>query len=183
MLCLDETNSKIPQGDVMAVTLPYDFNTSSIWESILKKGSWLVAVIAAGILYSLVLRHFAAVLQLTLCAALLLWFGRLFFKNSSGAIGTITQKGVVVHPGEVYGYRMPGPSGEFALQRFRSVRVEHVAAPISVNNSGGPHQRVYLMGDAQTPSILIARADDGSQVGQEMAVVLKLPCEETQAPY
>ena len=167
----------------MAVTLPYNFNTSSVWQGILKKGSWLLGVIAVGIIYSLVARHFAAVLQLSICGILLVWFGRIFFRNSSGSIGTITRQGVVVQPGEVYGYRLPGPSGEFALNRFKSVRVEHLAGPTDPGTQGGPHQRVYLIGNADTPSILIARANDRSQVGQEIAAVLNLPCEQTQALY
>lgn len=167
----------------MAVTLPYNFDTSNVWQAILKKGSWLAAVIAVGIIYSLALRHFGAVLHLSLSGILFLCFWRMFFKNSSGSIGTITEQGVIVHPGDVYGYQLPGPSGEFALHRFQSVRVEHVAAAINLDNPTRPHQRVYLIGNAQTPSILIARADDASQVGQEIAAVLKLPCEETRAPY
>jgi len=167
----------------MAVSLPYNFDTCNIWQSILRKGIWGVVVIAAGIVYSLALRHFAAVVQLSLCAALLLWFGRVFFKHSDGAIGTITQEGVVVHAGELYGHRLPGPSGKFALRQFKSVCVEHVAAPTNADYPGMPRQRVYLMGDAETPSILIARADSRSQVGQEIAGVLKLPCEVTNAPY
>jgi len=174
----------VPKGRLfMAVTLPYSFDTSNVWQKILKMGSWLVGVIAAGILYSLVLRHFAALLHLSLSGALLLWFGWIFFKHSEGAIGAITKDGVVVRPGEFYGRRLPGPSGEFALRRFTSVRVEHVAAPTSPDARGGPHQRVYLIGDAETPCILIARADDDSRVGQEIADVLSLPCEETRAPY
>lgn len=167
----------------MAVTLPYNFDTSSIWQSILKKGSWLVGVIAAGILYSLALRHFGAALHLTLSGALLLWFGWLFFKHSDGSIGTITKDSVEVLPGKLYGYPLPGPSGKFSLRRFTSVRVEHVSAPIDPEVRGGPHQRVYLIGDSETPSILIARADEHSQMGQEIAGVLSLHCEETSAPY
>jgi|SRR5215469_9931591 len=174
----------VPKGRLfMAVTLPYSFDTCNVWQKILKMGSWLVGVIAAGILYSLVLRHFAALLHLSLSGALLLWFGWIFFKHTDGAIGTITKDGVVVRPGEFYGRRLPGPSGEFALRRFTSVRVEHVSAPTSPDARGGPHQRVYLIGDAGTPSILIARAGDDSQVGQEIAGILSLPCEETSAPY
>ncbi len=167
----------------MAVTLPYSFDTSNIWQGILKKGSWLVVLIAAGIVYSLVLRHFAAVLQLSLSGALLLCFGRIFFENSDGAIGTITQDSVVVHAGELYGHLLPGPSGKFALDRFTSVRVEHVAAPGRPDTRGEPHQRVYLIGNAETPSILIARADSRSQVGQEIASAVRLPCEEVHRPY
>src|SRR5947209_5655551 len=154
------------------VALPYNFDTSNVWQGILKKGSWVVVVIAAGIVYSLVLRHFAAVVQLSLCGAVLLWFGRIFFKHSDGAIGTITQEGVVVQRGELYGHRLPGPSGKFALRQFKSVRVQRVAAPTNSDFPGMPHQRVYLVGDAKTPSILIARADGRSQVGQEIADVL-----------
>ena len=167
----------------MAITLPYNFDTSNIWQNILKMGSCLVGVIAAGILYSLVLRHFAAVLHLSLSGALLLWFGWIFFKHSDGAVGTITKDRVVVRPGELYGRRLPGPLGEFALRRFTSIRVEHVSAPTSPDVRGGPHQRVYLIGDAETPSILIARAGGDSQVGPEIAGVLRLPCEEIRALY
>jgi hypothetical protein len=43
-------------------------------------------------------------------------------------------------------------------------------------------QRLYRVGDAETPSILIAREDDGSQVEQGIASLLQLPWEQTHAP-
>lgn len=163
----------------MAITLPYNFNTAAVWEGILKKGSWLLAVIVVGIVYSLLLRRFASVFGLIVIAAMIMWFGRLFFGHSSGSIGTLTRDAVVVRPGEMYGYRLPGPSGEFALRRFKSVRIEYFLPP-RANTTPRSGYRVYLVGDAETPSILIARAAD---IGREIAGVLQLPCEEKFVAY
>jgi hypothetical protein len=168
----------------MPITLPYSFDTSKVWRIILKKGIVFLLVFFAGIVYSLLVRHFGAALQLTLSSALLLWFGHIFFKTYGGSIGTVTENAVIVRPTEVYRLQLPGPSGEFSLKRFGGVRVERVSAPILVGiPSGGPFQRVYLVGDATTPSIMIARENGDSQVGQEIARLVSLPCEQVNALY
>lgn len=163
----------------MVITLPYNFNTAAVWEGLLKKGSWLLAVIAVGVVYSLVLRHFTAVVGLIVIAAMLLFIARIFFARSDGSIGTLTRDAVVVHPGEIYGRCLPGPSGEFALPRFKSVRIDRFLNSNSNSNIGLGY-RVYLVGDSETPTILIARAAD---VGREIATILQLPCEEKSVAY
>ena len=162
----------------MAITLPYNFNTVGVWQGILKKGSWLLGIIGVGIVYSLVLRRFASVFGMIVVGAMIVWIRRLFFDHSDGSIGTLTGDAVTVRPGEMYGHRLPGPSGEFALRRFKSVRIDRFLTPGSTTSPDG--YRVYLVGDSETPSILIARAVD---IGREIAGLLQLPCEEKFVAY
>ena len=167
----------------MPISLPYEFDTSSVWRTIFKGAIVVALIVGVSILGSLLIGHYPAALQLAIIGGLLLVFGHIAFKYSSGSIGTITRESVVVHQGKLYGYQLPGPSGTFPLDRFKSVRVEHVAASTNTNTQGQPHQRVYLVGNAGTPSILIGRTDSRSQLWQDIAAQLNLPCEETHAPY
>jgi hypothetical protein len=70
-------------------TLPYEFDTSSVWRTILQGGIVIALILGVSILVSLLIGHFVAALQLTLIVGLL--------KVSSGSIGTITHESVVVH--------------------------------------------------------------------------------------
>jgi hypothetical protein len=169
----------------MAVTLPYEFDTSGIVKVILRGVLGLLfVVVVPGIIYSLFISHrTAAAIQLLLIAAIIMYFGRLFLRNLVGSRGTITADAVEVQPGRLYGIRFAGPAGRFPMQQFAGVRVERISAPIGVQ--GRAHERVSLVGKDRTPDILIARTalDTGRTLGEEIARVLNLPYEEQFAPY
>jgi hypothetical protein len=78
-------------------TLPYEFDTSSVWRTILQGGIVIALILGVSILVSLLIGHFVAALQLTLIVGLLLFAERMALKVSSGSIGTITHKSIVVH--------------------------------------------------------------------------------------
>jgi hypothetical protein len=168
----------------MTVTLPYEFDTIGIVKVILKGAmALLVVVVVPGILYSLFVSHsVAATVQLLLIGALVAYFGRLFFRNLSGSLGTITTNTVVVQPSRFYGIRMAGPAGTFPLQQFQAVRVERIFGPIGLQARW--HERVCLMGRNGTPDILIARTelDAGMVLGHELATLLQLPYQEEVVP-
>ena len=168
----------------MAVTLPYEFDTSRVVKLIMRGVLGLLLVVLLGVLYSLLVSHStAAIIQLMLIAAIATYFGRLFLRNLTGSLGTITADAVVVQPGQLYGIRLAGPAGRFPISQFQAVRVERVPNPIGMQIQ--PHERVCLVGKTGTPDILIARTDRGAgrTVGNELATALKLPYQEEVVPY
>jgi hypothetical protein len=169
----------------MAVTLPYEFDTSGVVKVILRGVLGLLfVVVVPGIIYSLFVSHrAAAAVQLLLVAAVITYFARLFLRNLTGSRGTITADAVVVQPGRLYGIRLAGPAGRFPMRQFAAVRVERIPAPVGVQ--GRRHERVCLVGKDGTPDILIARTalEAGRTLGDEIARVLNLPYEEQLVPY
>jgi hypothetical protein len=172
----------------MAITLPYQFDTSGVVKLILRGVLGLLLVVLLGILYSLLVSHSsAAAIQLLLIAALITYFGSLFQKNLTGVLGTITADAVVVQPGQLIGIRLAGPAGRFPISRFQAVLVERIPNPIGIpiETQIQPHERVCLVGKDGTPDILIARThrDAGRTLGNELAAALKLPFQEQILPY
>jgi hypothetical protein len=144
-------------------------------------------LILGGLFYSVVISHdSSAALGLLLVAAIAGYFGRLFLRNLTGSVGTITLEAVTVQPGRVCGLRMASPAGTFPLRQFAAVRVERISAggePIDAQR--GTHERVSLVGQSGTPTILVARtdADAGRALGSELAAELRLRYQEQLAPY
>ncbi|HEV2084516.1 MAG TPA: hypothetical protein VGR09_05510 [Gemmatimonadales bacterium] len=172
----------------MAITLPYEFDTSGVVKQIMGGVLGLLVIVLAGILYSLLVSHsIAAAIQLLLIAAMASYFGRLFLRNLPGSLGTITTDTVMVQPGELLGIRLTGPAGRFPISQFQAVRVERVPNPIGIpiETQIRPHERVYLVGKQGTPDILVARThlDAGRTVGNELATALRLPYQEQDFPY
>ena len=172
----------------MAITLPYEFDTSGVVKQIMGGVLGLLLVVLVGILYSLLISHsIAATIQLLLIAAIAAYFGRLFLRNLTGLVGTITADAVVVQPGELLGIRLAGAAGRFPISQFQAVRVERVPNPIGIpiETQIRPHERVSLVGRTGTPDILIARThlDVGRIVGNELATAMKLPYLEKDFPY
>jgi hypothetical protein len=173
---------------IMAITLPYQFDTSGVVKLILRGVLGLLLVVLLGILYSLLVSHsIAATIQLLLIAALVTYFGSLFLRNLTGVLGTITADTVVVQPGQLIGIRLAGPAGKFPIGRFQAVRVERIPNPIGIpiETQIRPHERVCLVGKNGTPDILIARTqlEAGRTLGNELSAALKLPYEEQIFPY
>jgi hypothetical protein len=173
---------------VMAITLPYEFDTSRVVKQIMGGVLGLLLVLLLGVFYSLLVSHStAATIQLLLIAAVAAYFGRIFLRNLTGSVGTITTDAVMVQPGELLGIRLTGPAGRFPISQFQAVRVERVPNPIGIpiETQIRPHERVYLLGKQGTPDILIARThlDAGRIVGNELATAMNLPYLEKDFPY
>jgi hypothetical protein len=172
----------------MAITLPYEFDTSGVVKQIMGGVLGLLLIVLVGILYSLLISHSAAAtVQLLLIAGIAAYFGRIFLRNLPGSLGTITADAVVVQPGELLGIRLAGAEGRFPISQFQAVRVERVPNPIGIpiETQIRPHERVLLVGRTGTPDILIARThlDAGRTVGNELATALKLSYQEQLHPY
>ena len=172
----------------MAIALPYEFDTSRVVKQIMGGVLGLLLVVFAGILYSLLISHsIAATVQLLLVTAIVTYFGRLFLRNLTGSVGTISADAVVVQPGQLLRIRLAGPAGGFPISQFQAVRVERIPNPIGIpiETQIRPHERVCLVGKKGTPDILVARThlDAGRIVGNELATALKLPYQEQDFPY
>jgi hypothetical protein len=173
---------------VMAITLPYEFDTSGVVKQIMGGVLGLLLVVLVGVLYSLLIsQSIAAAIQLLLIAAIATYFGRLFLRNLPGSLGTITADAVVVQSGRLFSIRLAGPAGRFPISQFQGVRVERIPNPIGIpiETQIRPHERVYLVGQRGTPDILIARTDRdaGRTLGNELATALRLSYQEQLAPY
>lgn len=170
----------------MAITLPYQFDTSNIWRTILKGAFGLNAVLVFGIFYTLLVRReWGTSLGLALCELVVFGFTRLFVRYQEGSVGTLTSDRVVIAPNVLLGIALPGPKGTYALDRFSAVRVEFRSGAVSTSpNAGGPHEVVWLAGRPGTPDIALALTENGAggALGREFGALLKLPVEEVGAP-
>lgn len=170
----------------MAIALPYQFDTSNVWRTILKGAFGLNAVLVFGIFYTLLVRRgWGTSLGLALCELVVFGFTRLFVRYQEGSAGTLTSDRVVIAPNVLLGIALPGPKGTYALDRFSAVRVEFRSGAVSTSpNAGGPHEVVWLAGRPGTPDIALALTENGAggALGREFGALLKLPVEEVGAP-
>ncbi len=166
------------------ITLPYLFDTSSVWRTILRGAFGLNGLLVLCILYGLVARPWGTVLGLVLIELVVSFFTRVFFRFQTGSVGTLTADGVLIEPNVLLGIALPGPKGTYSLDRFSAVRVEFWPGPVQPGVQGGPNELVWLVGRPGTPNIALARTEDraGRALGQEFGALLKLPVEEVGAP-
>jgi hypothetical protein len=169
----------------VAITLPYRFDTSNVWHTILKRAFALNALLVLCILLALVLsRPWTTVLGLVLIEVVAFVFTRIFVRFQQGSVGTLSSDRVVIEPNVLLGISLPGPKGTYALDRFSAVRVEFRSGPIGPDVQGGPNEVVWLVGKPGTPDVALAKTENraGRALGQEFGTLLKLPVEETGAP-
>ena len=169
----------------MAITLPYRFDTSSVWHTILKGAFALNAVMVFGVLLKLVTGEWPTAVGLVVVEAVVFGFTRLFTRYQDGSVGTLYRDRVEVEPNALLGIALPGPAGTYAIDRFSAVRVQFMMGAIIVTGpSPGPSELVWLAGRDGTPDVLLARTEDraGRAVGKEFGTLLDLPVEEKNAP-
>jgi hypothetical protein len=172
-------------GTPERITLPYEFDTSSVWRTILKGAFALNAFLVVSILYTLVSRPWTTAIGLLLIELLVFAFTRVFIGFQEGSVGVLTRDRIVIEPNVLLGIVLPGPKGAYELGRFSAVRVELRSGPIGPGvQGGGPNEVVWLAGRPGTPDIALARTDDraGRALGQELGALLELPVEEVGAP-
>jgi len=171
-----------PSGPVgSGVQLPWTFDTTSVWHTILKGALGLNAVLAVGLVVKLLSRRWLDAAGVGVAEAMVAGFTVVFVRHQEGSRGTLFPDRVTVEPNAVLGIPLPGPRGSFALDRFRGVEVEfRPGRPTTDPNSAGPHELVWLMGRPGTPDIVLARTQDGAgrALGQELGAALTLPVSE-----
>ena len=167
------------------ITLPYRFDTSSVWHTILKGAFGLNALLTFCILFTVLVSHeLAKALGLMLMELVVLHFTRVFVRFQEGSVGTLSYDRVVIEPNVLLGISLPGPNGTYTLDRFSALRVEFRSGPVGPGVKGGPNELISLVGKPGTPDIVLARTDDraGRSIGQEFGALLRLPVEEVGAP-
>jgi hypothetical protein len=165
------------------ITLPYRFDTRSVWRAILKGAFSLNALLVVGILFTLLVgREWTTTLGLVLVELLVVGFTLVFIKAQEGSAGTLSSDRIVIEPNILLGIALPGPKGAYMLDRFSAVRVEFRSGRPDVQDSG-PHELVWLVGKPGTPDVVLARTDSraGLTVGREVGSLLRLPVEEAGA--
>ncbi len=168
----------------MALALPYEFDTSDVWRTILKGTFGLTLLTVLSLLYALLARQWDAAVPLALSSAMLFFLTRLFVRHQTGSVGTLSADRVVIQPNRLLWFSLPGPAGTYALDRFSAVRVDFSMGPLQPGVQGGPNEVVWLVGRPGTPDIALARTNDGAGrgVGPELGALLNLPVEEVGVP-
>ena len=167
------------------IALPYRFDTTSVWHTILKGAFALNGVLLFGIALKLFTGDWPAALALVLAEAIVFGFTRVFVRFQSGSLGTLYRDRVEVESNTILGIQLPGPSGVYARERFQGVRVEFMMGTVNADvQSAGPHELVWLVGRNGTPDVLLARLEEraGRAAGAEFGMLLDLPVEEKNAP-
>lgn len=167
------------EPDPITTTLPYEFDTMSLWEKTLKIGFWAFVAFLAFAVLALLIGNYAATAQMLLVAVFVFVVGRIALKFPNGSAGTITRDRVVVRSGTWHGRALAGPSGTYPIERFQCIRIEHVPGTPHVDIQCSAHELVYLVGHAGTPTIRIASVEEDSHLGEELASLLGLPYERT----
>lgn len=172
--------SPVPRDPAtFTTTLPYHFDTSTMWGSILKGGMLMTLFLAAILLVGLLMGRFMAILPVAAFIALMVYVLRKAATLEVGSVGTITRDAVQLNRGTLFGRVLPGPSGTYPIHQFRAVQIEKITSSVLQRSpSGPPRLWIYLVGDGATPTIRVADEDEDSQVGEELAVLLNLPCEQ-----
>jgi hypothetical protein len=177
------------RGDVAdlvgGVRLPWSFDTTSIWHTILKGAFGLNALLGLGLVVKLLSRRWLDAAGVGVAEALVAGFTVIFIRHQEGSRGTLFKDRVTVEPNAVLGVPLPGPRGSYALNQFRGVEVEFRSGrPSTDPNAAGPHELVWLMGRPGTPNLVLARTQNraGRALGQEVGAVLGLPVSEINAP-
>ena len=174
-----------PNQDESGVQLPWSFDTTSVWHTILKGAFGLNALLALGLVVKLLSRRWLDAAGLCVAEAMVAGFTIVFIRHQEGSRGTLFRDRVTVEPNAVLGLPLPGPRGSYPLHQFRGVEVEFRAGrPSTDPNAAGPHELVWLMGRPGTPNIVLARTRSGAgrALGQEIGTVLAFPVSETNPP-
>jgi hypothetical protein len=167
------------------IQLPWSFDTTSVWHTILKGAFGLNALLGLGLVLKLMSGRWLDAAGIAVAEAMVAGFTVVFIRHQEGSRGTLFHDRVTVEPNAVLGVPLPGPRGSYALQQFRGVEVEFRAGrPSTDPNAAGPHELVWLMGRPGAPNIVLARTRDGAgrALGQEVGAVLALPVSEINAP-
>ena len=174
-----------PSPDGGGVQLPWSFDTTSIWHTILKGAFGLNVLLGLGLVVKLLSRRWLDAAGVGAAEALVAGFTVIFIRHQEGSRGTLFSDRVTIEPNAVLGVPLPGPRGSYALDRFRGVEVEFRSGrPSTDANAAGPHELVWLMGRPGTPNIVLARTEnrEGRALGHQVGTVLGLTVSEVNAP-
>jgi hypothetical protein len=167
-----------------SASLPYTFDTASVWRRIASIAFALLASVAILAVLAALAGNIAAAVQLALVlsiAAVFAW--KLRGIASFGAVGTLSRTEVTARPVSVYGISMRVPVGTFPMTAFRGLRVER---RLSSGRTTPMRDlaNVFLASKDEAPDIQIyaGDADEGLRLAAALAQQLALSVVETTPP-
>jgi hypothetical protein len=167
------------------IVLPWTFDTTSVWHTILKGAFALNAILVVGILVKVLMRQWLDAVGVGVSEVVTAGFTVIFLRYQEGSRGTVFPDRVEIEPNAVLGVPLPGPRGVYPLSRFRSVQVEFRPGAASASpNAAGPHELVWLLGAPGIPSVVLGRTRDGGGriLGRQLGALFGVPVEEIGAP-
>lgn len=163
-------------------TLPLEFDTTAVWQGIVRNVQLGLAGLAAMIPLALVFGNVRGAVGLAVILLVAFVLVRRVRGVSMGAVGTLTAKDVTTRPVKVLWYSLPVPAGRFPIDQFQSIAVvEYTPQPGRVTRFMGS---VELAGRPGTPNVRVAYQpiDSAVQFAQELAQLLELPFARVDAP-
>src|SRR5262249_46399223 len=111
------------------ITLPYHFDTSSVWHTIIKVALGLNALLIVSFIFSAFARPWPVALGLAVSELIVFAVTKLVWRLQEGSVGTLWSDRVEVESNMLFGLPLPGPKGSYASDRFASIRVEFRPGP------------------------------------------------------
>jgi hypothetical protein len=136
-----------PGQEGSSLQLPWTFDTTTVWHTIIKAAFGLNALLGLGLILKLLGRRWLDAAGLCVAEAMVAGFTVIFVRHQEGSRGTLFRDRLTVEPNTVLGVPLPGPRGSYPLHQFRTVEVEFRAGrPSPSPNAARPHELVWLMG-------------------------------------
>jgi hypothetical protein len=167
------------------MVLPWTFDTTSVWHTILKGAFAVNAILLVAILVKALMQRWLEAAGVGVFEAVVAGFTVIFLRHQEGSRGTLFPDRLEIEPNAVLGVPLPGPRGVYPLTQFRGVQVEFRPGAVSTSpNAAGPHELVWLLGAQGVPNVVLARTQnrEGGGVGRQLGTLLGIPVEEVGAP-
>ena len=167
------------------LTLPYDFDTTVVWQRIVKITAALVVALLASIIAAAALGHWGAVAGIAIAVAILAWLANLvrgFPGMSFGAAGRLTADAIETCPVSVWGLALRVPVGRYPISQFSAVRVvQQIIFIVPNSRSNEDIGGVRLVGRDGTPDVEIMSGpiSDARSIAADVASKLGLGVERT----
>lgn len=179
----DFTDASSIRRDVV-ITLPYDFDTTARWRTIVKLVFTVVGLVLVAIGGALINGELGGASALALCLAILTWLLRRGRTLPMGAAGRLTARAIETRAVKVLWFALRVPAGRFSIDRFQSIAVvEQIVLP-RPGGTGTNTGSVRLVGKSGTPDIEVAYGVIGEalDVARELAGLLGLEWRRQDAP-
>lgn len=166
------------------ITLPYDFDTTARWRTIVKLVFTVVGLVLVAIGGALINGELGGASALALCLAILTWLLRRGRTLPMGAAGRLTARAIETRAVKVLWFALRVPAGRFSIDRFQSIAVvEQIVLP-RPGGTGTNTGSVRLVGKSGTPDIEVAYGVIGEalDVARELAGLLGLEWRRQDAP-
>ncbi len=168
------------------ISLPYNFDTASTWQRIVKIAATVIGFIVLSIVGAALTGQWTATAGLTACLLIFCFMLRVARAVPMGAAGQITRSEVIVSPVKALGYSLRVPVGSYPITQFRTVTLEQRVVVVRPPNTRDNEDigSVCLEGPNGSPKIEVARTSISAAtiVARDLSAVLGLELREVAAP-